>query len=231
MALFVPGGVVAGGTVSGKMGGIVFSRNRFGAYMRARVVPVNPKTPQQTTVRDLLSNLAIAWLDTLTAAQRSGWATYAANVSTINRVGLPINLTGLNWYCAVNVLRQQSGLARVDTPPGIFELAPYTAPVFTLAAVGDTVSIAFTGTDQWVSEDNAALAIFISVAKNQTINFFNGPYRLLAPILGDSVAPPASPLVVPLGFDLIAGQRMFFRANVVLADGRIGLPTFAQDDA
>ena len=46
--LFVP---TIGTKLSGSLGGIVASHNRFGSYFRQRTVPVNPDTADQQMVR------------------------------------------------------------------------------------------------------------------------------------------------------------------------------------
>lgn len=44
----------------GSIGGQVFSKNRFGNYMRARITPVNPNSARQAVVRAIVQALAAA---------------------------------------------------------------------------------------------------------------------------------------------------------------------------
>src|SRR3990170_2221599 len=207
MAIFVPGGVAAGGYVSGKVGGNVFSRNRFGAYIRARVVPVNPNTVFQQDVRGRFGTLTNRWNNVLTAAQRTAWTVYAQTVPVTNRLGLGINLTGLNWYLASNALRSQAGFIFIDTAPTVFTLGTYTVPVLTATAAGG-FSIAFTNTDAWANEIGGAMCFFQGQPVSSTINFFKGPFRFLGTVNG-AVVPPASPVVflpAALRFPIALGQ-------------------------
>lgn len=208
---------------SGSIGGITGSHNRGGMYLKARRVPVNPNTSFQQAVRNNLSLLQTRFANTLTSAQRTAWATFAFNVPVTNAMGDTIKLTGQMWYVKANSLRLQSSLAPVDTAPVIFDLASLTQPVPTLTALGTTVSMAYTvtaGTDDWAREVGGALLIYASRSQNLTKNFFNGPYRFAGKVAG-AVTPPTSPAVITLPFAAgSTGQKIYFRAISVRADGR-----------
>lgn len=66
---------------SGSIGATVHSHNRFGQYIRARSVPVNPNTARQVIARNAARSIMIAWQNTLTQDQRDAWNVYAANLS------------------------------------------------------------------------------------------------------------------------------------------------------
>ena len=78
MAQIKLGGGVVG--ITGSIAGNTFARNRSGAYVRSRTMPVNRKTSLQQAVRTALSALTIMWYDTLNAVQRTAWGTYAAAI-------------------------------------------------------------------------------------------------------------------------------------------------------
>lgn len=216
--MLIKSGVIASG--SGSMGGITLSRNKGGMYFRSRAIPTNPGTTYQQTVRSIVANLATRWNDVLTAAQRSAWETYAANVPLLNPLGDQINVSGLNMYTRSNVTRYQAASTYEDDAPTIFDLGEFTDPVITAAATGDTASIAFDNTDDWANEDDSYMCIFGSRPQNPGINYFKGPYRLMGAIAGDSVTPPTSPDSKNLPFPVEAGHKVFFRVAVLRADGR-----------
>lgn len=218
MALFKSGVVAA---ASGSMGGVTFSHNAGGMYIRARTIPTNPNTGFQAAVRAIVAALSNHWLNTLTAVQREAWETYAGNVELTNPLGDPITVSGLNMYIRSNTPRQQFGGARIDTAPVIFNLGDVSAPWYTAAAATDDASVNFTVGDDWVGEDASYLAVYASRPQNPSINYFKGPYRLAGYIEGDSVAPPASPQVLSLPFPVELTQRIFFKAAVSRADGRL----------
>lgn len=210
---------------SGKAGGVIASHNASGQYLRQFTVPTNPQTAFQLTVRNAMSALVSRWANTLTAAQRAAWSVYATNVSSTNALGDQINYSGINWYCACNVPRVQSGLSVIDTCPGVYNLATLSPPVATIVAAGTTASIAFTNTDAWANEVGGALLIYSSRPQSPAINFFKNPYRYAGKISG-AASPPTSPFVTPtLPFPIgPAGSKMFFKFVAVRADGRISSP-------
>lgn len=219
---FIP---LLGTDLSGSLGGITASHNRGGAYFRNRAIPVNPNTVFQQAVRGFLATLTSLWNDTLTVAQRAAWDLYALNVPLLDPLGNPRNVGGLGMYIRSNVPRLQVALARVDAAPTIFNLGDFTNPTFdTFVAVSDVFNVNFTVGDDWVTEDGAAMLISSSRSTNPTINFFKGPYRAVAPILGDSGAPPASPVVTLAAFNIAVGNRTFILTRISRADGRLSLP-------
>jgi hypothetical protein len=205
---------------SGKIGGAVYSYNRGGVYIRAWRKPTNPNTSQQQAVRDALSLLQTRFANTLTAAQRLAWNTFATNVPITGALGDSVTLTGQQWYVKANVPRLQASVAAIDTAPVIFEMAALTTPVPTIVAAGTTVSLAYTNTDAWAGEVGGYLLLFASRPQNPTVNFFKGPFRFAGKVSGAGT-PPTSPSVITLPFPIgPAGSRMFFRAVALRADGR-----------
>lgn len=210
--------------LSGSIGGLTASRNRGGAYVRARALPTNPNSPNQQAVRGILGDLANLWNNALTVSQRQVWGVYALNVPVINRVGASINLTGQQMYIRTNTPALQAGLSRIDDGPTTYNLGSYTNPSFGFDATADEVDVTFNDGDDWANEDDAAMLIYASRPQNATINFFKGPYRLAGLIAGDSSTPPTSPAAITAPFPAVAGQRVFVRAQVVRADGRLSAP-------
>lgn len=205
---------------SGKVAGLVYSRNKGGNYIRQYVKPVNPKTSFQQVLQNATGNLQSRFANTLTTAQRAAWAVWAANVTTVDALGNAIKLTAQNWYIAMNSLRVQSSLSIIDPAPTVFALAAVTIPVPTIVAAGTTVSLAYTNTDAWAGEVGGALLLYASRPQNVTKNFFKGPYRFAGKVAGAGT-PPTSPAVITLPFVIgPVGSKMFFKAVAVRADGR-----------
>lgn len=207
------------GEASGSVASLTFSHNRGGQYIRQRAVPVNPGTVEQQEVRTLLASLTSAWLNVLTAAQRAAWDTYALNVPFPDSLGEPRNIGGLAAYVGANVPRQQAAMARVDDAPVVFNRGDFTSPVIVSVTSPTALSLSFTNTDEWANEVGAAMLVSGSRGVNPSINFFKGPYRFAAAILGAAM-PPTSPAAIVLPFPIAVGQRVFVQARVVRADGR-----------
>lgn len=212
--------------LSGSAGGITASRNRYGGYLRQKVQPVNPSTPFQATIRQAQQFLTAQWIETLTPSQRAGWDAYAAIV------GLPAGgagdltfVTGQNMYVRSNVIRIQAGLDHVDDPPTVYDLATFTEPTsFTPSEAAQTADLVFNTDDTWVTEDGAFMAVFVSRPQNVTKNFFKGPYRLSATILGDATTPPTSPATITCPFPFAESNKLFYKCTVGRADARYSLP-------
>lgn len=225
--LFKP---LLGTDLSGKVGGIVASHNRGGAYFRAATIPVNPNTPFQQVVRASVAQLSAQWESTLTQAQRDAWGVYASNVTLTNRIGEQINVTPLDMYVRSNVSRQQASVSRVDDAPTIFNLGAKTFQSVTNATVaGQTIDMNFGVdplADPWANEVGSYMLVYISRPKNAGIGFFRGPYRFAGSIQGDPT-PPTPPFTVATPFPFVLGQRLFGRAVVTYLDGRYTTSSFS----
>jgi hypothetical protein len=210
---------------SGSIAGITFSHNRGGMYTRQRVIPTNPGSPYQTAIRQYVAQLSNLWLNTLTAAQRRAWDTYAENVLIADTLGELRNIGGLGQYIRSNVPRLQAAEPRVDDGPTIFNLGDFTEPTWdNVSAGGGTGDLSFDNADAWANEDDAAMLILVSRGQNPSINYFKGPYRYAGEVQGDSVTPPTSPASIALPFAVALGQNVFAQIRVTRADGRLSLP-------
>lgn len=212
---------------SGSTGGAVFSHNRFGAYIRARSVPVNPATDRQTAVRTALRNLAIYWHTVLTQAQRDAWDLYASNVAWLNAFGDECRLLGINHYIRSNSAIAQGGGDRVDDAPTIFDLAAAEWDLGASASEAtQDISVSFDPNGAWMDETGGYQFCFAGSPQNPSIKFFNGPFRYLGVIAGDPVTPPTSPAALASPWPFVADQRIWVKTRVCRADGR--LSQFAQ---
>lgn len=210
------------GPTSGSLGGITFSHNRGGAYMRVRATPTNPNTVQQQAVRSAMASLATRWNDILSAAQRAAWDTYAFNVPLPNALGDPVNVGGVGMFMRSNVPRIQVALPIVDDGPTLFNLGEMGTPtILSVTATTNIASIGFVDTDEWVDEDDSALLIYNGRSQNPGINFFKGPYQFADKVVGDAITPPTTPAAIGLKFVSVVGNNTFLRIRVTRADGRL----------
>lgn len=220
--------IIAAG--SGSMGGCTFSRNRSGSYIRNRSLPVNPQSSFQTIVRGALATLVARWTSVLTAAQRSGWDTWAQNTPQTDALGNPIIITGQNAYIMMNVPRIQLAPAAsvIDTAPVIYANAVLTPPTIVSATAStDVLSVGFTNTDLWATAAGGFLLVYAGRPQNLSKNFFAGPYRLMGAIAGAGT-PPTSPQPITSTFVFAASQLIHARFRAVNADGRISTTWKAQ---
>lgn len=209
---------------SGKLGGHVYSHNKSGQYVRSHTVPVNPRTTLQVTVRTLMQMLVAYWNETLDAAQRGGWNTFASNVTILNRLGDAIHMSGFNMFLRTNVAAMKAGITLIEDAPGEF-LLPGADPYFaaTASAATQNMSVVFNPAGDWANEVGGYLFVTTGKPKNTPVSFFNGPWRYAGKVSG-AASPPSSPATIASSFTLVAGQKVWLFARILRADGRLGEP-------
>lgn len=208
--------------VSGSIAGMTFAHNTAGLYIRARSIPTNPNSAQQQATRATFGSLSTSWRDVLTQGQRDVWTEYAANSPVTGKLGDTLFLSGQQMYLRCNTVRSQGILAAVDDGPLVFGLADMTPPDLEFADGGSDMNVNFTEADNWANEDDGALMIQVGRQKSATINFFRGPWRFAGEILGAAVAPTTPlQLVNPFETNYTLGNRVYWRATAVRADGRV----------
>lgn len=88
------------GELSGKMGGIVFSRNKAGAYIRQYVIPPDPNTLAQQNARASFGSAAASWHN-LTNAQKMQWQSFALSGFSPFKPSVGVAYTGFNAYVSL----------------------------------------------------------------------------------------------------------------------------------
>lgn len=210
---------------SGSLNGTVFSHNRFGMYVRQRSTPVNPSTQRQQDVRSTFTSLVADWSEVLTQAQRDAWNLYGNSVEVLNKVGDPVNLTGLNHFVRSNSVILQCGFPQVNDGPTTFSLPSVDPTLVATASEGtQLLSLAFDVLLDWLDEDDAGLAILMASPKGVGVNFLGGPMRYAGVLEGDSVTPLTSPQTMAVPFVVTEDQKTQVQARIIRADGRVSAP-------
>jgi len=219
MALFKLGPIVT--DAHGSVGGLVFSKNRYGQYGRDRITPVNPKSARQSAIRAIIAEVSARWLGVATEAQRAAWDVFGANVPSTNKLGEVIFLTGFNRFVQSNVAAGNAGLSYIETAPIIFTLpGEDTAYNSEIDAGTGKLTITFDDTHDWVDEDAAAMIVQMGIPQNASRSFFDGRWRHAGVILGDGVAAPTTPdSAIDVPFSVADGQKVWTRAKIIRADG------------
>ena len=106
-------------TKSGKLGNMVWQRNRYGQICYPAFIPANPRTPAQVAIRGIFAAVSQRWR-TLTEEQRLAWIAVAATILSKPRLAQSGPLTGLQLFVKVNVYLAYRGLPQVDLPPLVF---------------------------------------------------------------------------------------------------------------
>ena len=212
-------------TMSGKMGGVVAAHNRYGSYLRNKVIPVNPQSTRQEAMRAIFQYLTNLWNSSSMAAYRAGWDLYAANVKVKDRNGNAQNITGFNMFIRCNSVRYMADAWANPVPPSVMSLPEVDAACSaTISAATQNMSVQFTNTLPWANEENGKLCVFQGQPILGNRNFFKGPWRYAGKITGHLVGPPADPYTVACSFPVAAGQLVYVKFRVSRADGRLSEP-------
>lgn len=108
----------------GGSGQVVFSSAKSANVSRQYVIPSNPQTSLQVTVRNILSQSAAAFKG-LTAQNAELWNGDASGITRTNILNLDYTLSGISYYCMINSYRLLAGVAQSETPPvGTPPIAP-----------------------------------------------------------------------------------------------------------
>jgi hypothetical protein len=100
---------------SGKIGNIVWQRNRFCQYSYPAFVPYNPRSSAQCAIRGAFSTVSKRWR-TLTQEQRDVWIAVASTIQSKPRCDQSGALTGCQLFVKTNVALVHRGKPQVDLP-------------------------------------------------------------------------------------------------------------------
>lgn len=207
----------------GKEGGVIYSRNAYGSYIKTKVSPVNPQTAKQQAQRSLMGNLSAAWAG-LSAAQKAAWDNLGEQTTRVNRFGDSTIYTGFSLFMRLNRNLTVIGQATIDAAP-----TPPTIPVLTIGEVlmsesGATATVAFTPTTP-----GTGLYLLLEA----TNNIFGG--RRFVKNFYRSIGSYSNPTTSPQSFytewlayfsnTLSEGATVFLRAKLIdSATGFDGVP-------
>jgi hypothetical protein len=143
MAIMRPGPLA--GQLSGRVGGVVFSRNRGGDYVRNGPSPTNPQSDYQVAVRNALSVASSYW-DDMDDAARQAWRGWAQVNPIQNRLGESIRLQGNASYVSLNARKAFMGHTLSAVTPARSAPTPLLTitPTFDIGA--GAFQLAFTAT-------------------------------------------------------------------------------------
>lgn len=100
-----------------KLGGIVYSRNRHGAYSRIKITPPNPKTAAQIYTRATFKQASQHWTTGLSDAQRTAWIAFATAHGPTDGPFEKGDISGFQWFMRLNAARNWAFNLFIDNPP------------------------------------------------------------------------------------------------------------------
>lgn len=131
------------GQLSGKLGGMVFSRNAGGDYVRAGVKGTNPQTQSQLRARNAFASVTTLFR-TLSSAEKSQWQEFADNWYSPREGGNTGQFSAYNAFIALrSTIAQSIRLAFVPEvtlndaiTPNTITTVPFTPMPETPLAIG-----------------------------------------------------------------------------------------------
>jgi len=210
--------------MSGSLLGTTASHNRYGPYLRGRVIPTVSTTTAALAAKARFGEASSAW-GNLTAANRLAWKNWAAVNPVNDALGVPQILQANAAFIRVNAILDLVDNSQIDDPP----LGTAAVALDTLALTADigtgTFDIAFTATPLGAAEH---LIVRAAVVNSAGINYVENLYRVIV----ISAAAQASPLdiqteVEALFGTLVVGQTVHVSVQVVDTD--VGLPSARLD--
>lgn len=208
----------------GKNNGNVYSKNRYGAYVRTKVTPVNRRTSFQTAVRAAFTSFSTSWSATLTEAQRRAFSAFAALHAFTNIFGEKRFLDGKAMYIKINAALSNALLAPVTAPPTDITTGQTGALSLTATvAAGGTLSLA---TNETGIPGGAQLNIYSTALQSNGKNFIKSELRFIG-----SVAAGTSPYNIKAAwiakfgtFPTVAGGKIFVAVQVITTEGWLSVP-------
>lgn len=159
----------------GKEGGVVYSRNAYGAYQKTKVSPTNPQTTLQQTVRGRLQSISQSW-NGLTQGGKTGWDDLGAIATRVNVFGDTTNYTGYGIFMRLNLNRLVLGLSLLTTAPTIPTLPELVVAGVTTSVGAATMLASFTPTPTGAG---VAIVAYATQQMNAGKNFVKNLRRFL----------------------------------------------------
>jgi hypothetical protein len=204
------GGIISEGR--GKQGGVVYSRNTYGAYIRTKVSPTNPSTTAQQAVRAGLTSISQAWRG-LSDTARAGFESLAREVSRTNIFGDNVAYTGFNLFGRLGRNIQVISGTPLTAAPAIPTMSAVTSLTLTAKVAAGLVSLAYTPDPVPTGFD---MVIQATPQVSQGINFVKSEYRQLAVVAAAASSPYVGTTAYAAKFGVpVLGKRIFMRAKLV----------------
>ena len=158
------------GDMTGKVGGIVFTRNKAGKVIRSYVKPTDAKTSQQLAVRGRLAASASTYHG-LTTAQLSTWANYASTIYTPKHAKNTVAFSGFNAFVGVNQIAacQAKAAATFAFTTPAATITQLNSPSSILTPAGSSFNSTITKSDSTAIGQSLTSIAYVAATRIATI--------------------------------------------------------------
>lgn len=132
--------------IRGTVGGLTYSANKSGPYVKLWAKGSNPRTPKQSQQRANIAQWPQEWRD-LTAGERLLWNIFAALPAQdlVNSLGETYSASGFNWFTKCNSRLDRIGRGAITATPTQARPAAPTVDDFRVDCAGTESNIATGG--------------------------------------------------------------------------------------
>lgn len=203
-------------SISGKVNGSVFSRNKGGAYVRGKGIVSNPQSIAQSGVRAVFGAISQAWKG-LTEIQREAWNAATANFPYQNRLGDTKQLSGFALHQKLNNNLATIGQPFVTIPPQPQEVSAVTSLDLDIDVSTSPPTMTVKGTFTDPSSVAGKVVLFATPNLSPGVSNFNnelrliGTYNIAAIVAGEDVYDDYSPVFG----DPVVKSKIGFKAFVI----------------
>lgn len=210
-----------------KIAGNVFTKNRYGAMVRQKVTPRNPKSEAQSTSRSLFSAVSAQWRN-LTDVQRNAWSNFAATISAFDVFRVANVLTGQVAYVKLNTLLKSAGLPGISEPPTTAVLDT----AFVIGSVGiedNDVTVNVTAPDGTAVFGAPGYLYLVDATSQLSAGIMtrtHGFARISNFSTAENPINISAPYIAKYG-ELIPGRKIFLRVRALeIATGAVSVPIY-----
>lgn len=202
----------------GKLGGHVFSKNRGGNYVRTNVVPNNPQTSLQGSIRSLFATISSRWSQ-LTAAQRDGWQSQVNKFERTNVFGDRKVLSGKALFQSLNTEAMNAEMGIITDAPAPQEIISKIPIINQLYLDGGALTLTVDAT----GKATAGGKTVVQATAPQTAGTFNAKNKFrtieVFDSADDAILDLAAAYVDKFGTPA-EGAKVFFRLKDVGSNGQ-----------
>ena len=208
--------------IRNRIGGVVFSKNSAGNYIRRGVTPVNPQSVAQLLSRQFLTQTSQSWRD-LTDDERNNWNQVKDSFPKTDIFGNSIAPTGFNLFTRLN-----RNLLEISEPA--ITAAPLPSAVqgfLTLTLVANTTGGLLTATFTPAINADTKIILFATAAQSAGVTFVKAEFRKIDVLSTLDTSPHelSAEYITKFGALPAIGSKVFIQFRPIdIATGLSGTP-------